>query len=45
VIALRFASDAEVEPLVRRVLAGELATATATKKAIRDWRPDELPRV
>jgi hypothetical protein len=45
IIALRFASDAEVEPLLRRVVAGELVRGTDIKKAIRDWRPDLLPRV
>ena len=45
IVALRFASDAEVEPLVRKVVAGELVGATAIKKAIVHWRPDLLPRV
>jgi hypothetical protein len=44
-IALRFASDAEVEGLVRRVLAGELTRSKDIKQAIRSWRPDYLPRV
>lgn len=39
-IALRFASDAEVEGLVRRVLAGELVDAKSIKRAVRDWRGD-----
>jgi hypothetical protein len=42
VLALRFASDKELPTLVRRVLAGELATPDATKRAIRDWQPDYL---
>ena len=39
-IALRFASDAELPGLVRRVLAGELADRTSIKQAVEDWRPD-----
>ena len=41
-VALRFASDAEVEGLVRQVLAGTLTEPKAIKQAIRDWRPDYL---
>jgi hypothetical protein len=41
-IALRFASDAEVPELTRRVLAGELATPADVKQAIRSWRADHL---
>jgi Family of unknown function (DUF6526) len=40
IIGLRFASDAEMADLVRRCLAGELATADDVKRQIRDWRPD-----
>ena len=39
-IALRFAGDDELPGLVERCLQGELATADAVKRAIRDWRPD-----
>jgi hypothetical protein len=39
-IGLRFASDAELPGLVERCLRGELATADAVKREIRDWRPD-----
>ena len=39
-IGLRFASDAELPGLVRRVLAGELADRTSIKQAVEDWRPD-----
>ena len=39
-IALRFASDAELPGLVRRVLAGELANQRSIKQAVKDWRPD-----
>lgn len=41
-IALRFASDAEVEGLVRQVLAGTLTEPKAIKQAIKQWRPDHL---
>jgi hypothetical protein len=39
-IGLRFAGDAELAGLVERCLRGELATADAIKREIRDWRPD-----
>ena len=39
-IALRFASDAEVPGLVRRVLDGELTDRKAIKQAVGDWRAD-----
>jgi hypothetical protein len=38
-IALRFASDAEVPKLAERALAEKLSRAD-TKKAIQNWRPD-----
>ena len=41
-IALRFASDDELPELVRRVHAGDFPTPTDIKKAIRNWRPDDL---
>ena len=41
-VALRFASDAELPDLVRRTLAGEFAKAVDIKKAVREWRPDYL---
>ena len=40
IIGLRFASDGEMADLVRRCIAGELATADDVKRQIRDWRPD-----
>lgn len=39
-IGLRFASDDELEGLVRRVLDGELADRKSVKGAIRSWRAD-----
>lgn len=41
-IALRFAADAELPELVRRVLAGELVGQDAIKQAVREWQPDHL---
>ncbi|HUO51432.1 MAG TPA: DUF6526 family protein [Gemmatimonadaceae bacterium] len=41
-VALRFASDAELPGLVRRVLAGELVRGRDIKRAIGDWQRDTL---
>ena len=41
-VALRFASDAELPGLVERVLNGELATGDAIKRAVTDWQADTL---
>ncbi|MDQ2766996.1 MAG: DUF6526 family protein [Gemmatimonadota bacterium] len=41
-IALRFASDAELPGLVARALSNELPTNVALKQAIREWQPDYL---
>jgi uncharacterized protein YacL len=41
-IALRFASDAELPALVREVLAGTLATSKDIKLRIKDWQGDLL---
>jgi hypothetical protein len=41
-IALRFASDAELPALVRDVLAGTLTTSKDIKLKIRDWQGDFL---
>jgi len=41
-IALRFASDAELPELIARVLSQELRTSTQVKQAIREWQPDLL---
>jgi len=40
VVALRFASDEELEGLVREVLDGRLVTPDEIKRAVRNWRPD-----
>ncbi len=40
VIALRFASDEELEGLVREVLGGRLTKSAEIKKAIKNWRGD-----
>jgi hypothetical protein len=42
VVALRFASDEELEGLVREVLEGRLTKPAEIKRAIRKWRPDTL---
>lgn len=41
-IALRFAPDAEIPELTRRVVDGELQTPSDTKRAISNWRADHL---
>ncbi len=41
-VALRFASDAELPALVRQVLEGQLPNSKAIKKAITDWQGDHL---
>ena len=40
-IGLRFASDAELEALTRRVLDGELTDQKEIKRAISSWRADD----
>ncbi|MBK7393342.1 MAG: hypothetical protein IPI64_08585 [Chloracidobacterium sp.] len=42
IIALRFASDAELAGLVERTLNGEFASTKEIKQAIKDWRADYL---
>ncbi len=42
IIALRFASDAELAGLVERTLNGEFAKTKDIKLAIKDWRGDYL---
>jgi hypothetical protein len=41
-IALRFASDAELPALVRDVLAGTVATSKDIKLRVKDWQADHL---
>jgi hypothetical protein len=40
IIALRFASDEELEGLIREVLGGRFAKSSDIKKAIKNWRSD-----
>jgi len=42
IIALRFASDAELAGLIRQVSDGKLTTSKEIKLAIKDWRGDHL---
>lgn len=42
IIALRFASDAELEDLIERTLNGEFRANKDIKRAIKEWRPDHL---
>ena len=41
-VALRFASDAELPDLVREVVAGNLATTKAIKLRVKNWQGDSL---
>ena len=41
-VALRFASDAELPALVREVLAGTLQTQKEIKSRVREWQADHL---
>jgi hypothetical protein len=41
-VALRFASDAELADLVREVAGGRLATQKDIKLRVKTWRPDWL---
>jgi hypothetical protein len=41
-VALRFASDAELPGLARKVLDERITDRTAIKKLVRDWQPDHL---
>jgi hypothetical protein len=41
-VALRFASDAEMTELVRDVVAGKLTTSKDIKMRIKSWQPDWL---
>jgi hypothetical protein len=41
-VSLRFASDAELPELARKVLDEKLTDRKAIKKMVRDWQPDLL---
>lgn len=41
-VALRFASDAELPSLIGEVLSGDLPTGRAIKQRIKDWQADHL---
>ncbi len=41
-VALRFASDAELPELARKVLQGKISDRKAIKKMVRDWQADFL---
>ena len=41
-VSMRFASDAELPTLVRKVLDEKLTQRKAIKQLIKDWRPDYL---
>jgi hypothetical protein len=41
-VSLRFAPDEELPGLVQRCLSGELTEGEQIKKAITNWRPDNL---
>ncbi len=41
-VALRFASDAELPELAQKVLDGDIRDRKAIKQMIRDWRADTL---
>ena len=41
-VAMRFAGDAELPELARKVLDEKLTDRNTIKKMIRDWQPDDL---
>jgi Family of unknown function (DUF6526) len=41
-IGLRFAPDDEVPELARRALSGDLKTRADIKRAIKNWRADNM---
>ncbi|HJR36098.1 MAG TPA: DUF6526 family protein [Gemmatimonadales bacterium] len=41
-IAIRFASDAEVPHMLDRITRGEITTQDEIKRAVQHWRPDHL---
>jgi len=42
IVSLRFASDAELPGLARKVLDGKIQNRKAIKQMIQNWRPDHL---
>lgn len=42
ILALRFASDAELAGLIEQVLTGKLNTSDEIKRAIKNWRADNF---
>jgi hypothetical protein len=42
IVSLRFASDAELPVLTRKVLDGKIQNRKAIKQMIQNWRPDHL---
>lgn len=42
IIALRFASDAELPQMIERTLAGDLGSTKEIKMAVKNWRADHL---
>lgn len=42
IVALRFASDAELPGLVQQVVDGNLKKGDEIKRAVKDWRADNL---
>jgi hypothetical protein len=41
-VALRFAGDAELPDLARKVLQDQVIDRKAVKQLVRDWQPDHL---
>ena len=41
-IGLRFASDAEISELVRKVLAENIQSGKEIKQLVKDWQPDHM---
>jgi hypothetical protein len=42
IVALRFASDAELPALINAVLSGQITDAKTIKQKVTDWQPDYL---
>ena len=41
-VAIRFASDAEVADIVRDIVGGKISTAKEIKSRVKHWQPDHL---